>query len=178
MRGVWGRGLTLPGLPVPWAGSRGPLPTGGWCGWAGVGTRHWLLVAQTLPDIACRASGNRLPGEGSPRRGEGRLGLDAHPPAAARPLRNQSGSAAPVFRGRGVRVWEPGTNPTGTLLRAVVAPCGDGRRRPPQASCFPDGRLGWGATIPRLCVLLGAIGVRCRQAVGAGVWTWGPSTAH
>ena len=39
--GVRGRALSHPRLPALWAGCRGPLPTGCWCGGgAGVGTRH------------------------------------------------------------------------------------------------------------------------------------------
>ena len=81
--GVRGWALSQPRVPAPWAGCRGPLPTG--CGCRGM--RVWRPVTNpTGRTPACCGGGKRVPGGGTSCLGVGRPGSGALPPQTARPL--------------------------------------------------------------------------------------------
>ena len=86
--GVRGRALPQPRLPALWAGCRGPLPTGCWCG----GVRAWgpvtSPIARALSSWLCALWGRHegARGGGGSCLGMGRPGLGAPPPPTARPL--------------------------------------------------------------------------------------------
>ena len=102
VRGVWVQALSLPRLPVLWAGRRGPLPTCCGRGCAGVGAEHCLLGLHALWGAARRGGGWRAsPGGPAFHRCEGRLVSGAVPPPAARPLGRAAGAPRPVYPGRG-----------------------------------------------------------------------------
>ena len=57
VRGVWVQALSLPRLPVLWAGCRGLLPTCCGRGCAGVGAEHCPVGFHALWGAACRGVG-------------------------------------------------------------------------------------------------------------------------
>ena len=87
---VWGircRALAHPLLPTLWAGCRGPLPTGCWCG----GLRTWGPItnptARALASWLCALWGRHEGAWGGAScLGVGRPGSGALPPPTARPL--------------------------------------------------------------------------------------------
>ena len=144
VRGVWCQALSLPRLPVLWAGCRGPLPTGCGCG----GVRAWGPITnptdRALASCLCALWGRR----------EGARG--GAPPAWVWGVRGRAlshprvpalwaGCRGPLPTGcacGGVRAWGPVTNPTARAL----ACCGGGIRVPGGgASCLGVGRPGSGA---------------------------------
>ena len=172
MCGVRGRALSHPQVPALWAGWRGPLPTGCWCGGAaGVGTRHQPHSARSCM-LCGRHEGARggrlLPGCGAS--GVGRSPTPNCPPSgwaagAHYPLAVGAGG-----RGRG----DPSPTPQRALLRAGFARCGGGTRAPRGGtSCLGVGRPGSGAPRPRLPALWagcwGPLPTGCGCGGGAGV---------
>ena len=117
---VWGvrcRALPHPRLPAPWAGCRGPLPTGCGCG----GVRVWGPVtnptAHALASWLCalwrRHEGAR---GGASCLGVGRPGSGALPPPTARPLGGLPGPTTHWLWPRGGGGVGPLTNPTASAL--------------------------------------------------------------
>ena len=100
VRGVWVQALSLPRLPVLWAGCRGPLSTCCGRGCAGEGAQHCPLGLHALRGAACRRGG-RGPSSGGVafHRCEGRLVSGAVPHPAARPFGRAAGVPRPVFPG-------------------------------------------------------------------------------
>ena len=97
--GVRGRALSQPRLPALWAGCRGPLPTGCWCG----GVRAWGPVTNpTARALACCGGGLRVPGGGSSCLAVGRPGSGALPTPTARPLGGLPGPTTHSLWVRGV----------------------------------------------------------------------------
>ena len=167
VRGVWGQALPLPRLPAPWAGSRGPLPTGCRCG----APRAWgpftNPTARALASWLCALSGRHegarggclLPGCGAS--GVGRSPNSDRPPSG--------GAAGAHYRlavgaggcGRG----DPSPTPQRALLRAVGAHEGARRGR-----LLPGyGASGVGRSLTPDCPPSGlAAGAHHPLAVGAG----------
>ena len=157
---------SLPGLPVLWAGYRGPLPTCHGGGYAGVGAQYCSFGSQDLRGAACRGGGGRPSWGGWPStvvKSVGRQALSLPWPPA--PWGRQPGFRGPVrgSRGRSVWAWGPSAGPTaacalvsrrcalwgwleGVPLGAVFRRC-EGRLNsvapPPPAAC-PLGNL-WGS---------------------------------
>ena len=109
---VWGvrvRALSHPRLPAPWAGCRGPLPTGCGCG----GMRAWGLVtnptARAPASWFCALWGRHegARGGGASCLGVARPGSGALPPPTARPL---GGLPGPTTHW----LWVPGGAGVGT----------------------------------------------------------------
>ena len=161
--GVRGRALSHPRLPALWAGCRGPLPTGCWCG----GVRAWGPVtnptARTLASWLCalwgRHEGSR---EGASCLGVGRPGSGALPPPTARPLGGLPGPTTHWLwvrggAGVGTRHQPHSARSFELALRAVGAArgrpgggrllpwCGaSGVGRSPTPDCPPSGRAAGG----------------------------------
>ena len=146
VRGVWGQALPFPQLPAPWAGCRGPLPTGCGCG----GVRAWGPVtyptARALASWLCALWGQHEGARGGAPSAwvwgvRGRALSQSRLPAL------WAGCRGPLPTGcgcGGVRAWGPVTNPTARAL----ARCGGGMRVPGGgASCLGVGRPGSG-TLP------------------------------
>ena len=172
---LWMRGDA--GVGALWAGCRGPLPTGCWCGGAaGVGTRHQPHSA--LSCVLWRRhegvrGGRLLPGCGAS--GFGRSHTPDCPPSG-----RAAGAHYPLAVGAGgVRAWGPVTNPTARALASwlcalwgrhegarggrLLPGCrASGVGRSPSPDCPPSGQ---------------AAGAHYPLAVGAGgVRAWGPGT--
>ena len=161
--GVRGRVLSHPRLPALWAGCRGPLPTGCWCG----GVRAWGPVTNpTVCALACCGGGRRAPGGGASCLGLGRPGSDALPSPTARPLGGLPGPATHwlwVRGGAGVGtrhqrdsarscvMWGRHEGARGGRLLPGCGASGVGRS--PTPDCPPSGR---------------AAGAHYSVAVGAG----------
>ena len=106
----------------------------------------WL---HALPNIAGPRGDRRLPRGGCSGRGEGRLGLGAQPPPAARPLGRQSGSAPLVFWARGVRVLVLHQLHSARTREFGSRIMGAARRRPGGGnSCLREGCPGFGTLPP------------------------------
>ena len=123
VRGVWGQVLRFPRLPAPWAGCRGPLPTGCRCG----GVRVWGPVtnptARALASWLCAlwerhegARGGRLlPGCGA-------SGVGRSPNPDCPPSRRPAGAHYPLAVGAGgCGRGDPSPTSQRALLRAVGA---------------------------------------------------------
>ena len=157
--GVRGRALSRPRLPALWAGCRGPLPTGCWCG----GVRAWGPVtnptARALASPLCglwgRHEGARW---GASCLGVGRPGSGALPPPTAHSWRT-AGARYPLAVGAGgCGRGDPSPTPQLALLRAGFARCEGGMRVPGGgASCLGVGRPGSGALPPQTACPLGGL---------------------
>ena len=157
--GVRGRALSHPQLPAPWAGCRGPLPTGCGCG----GMRAWGPVtnptARALASWLCALWGRH---EGA-RGGASCLGVGRPGWGALATLTAPSGRAAgahyPLALGAGgCGRGDPSPTPQRALLRAVFARCGGGTREPGGgSSCLGVGRPGSGALPPPTARPLGGL---------------------
>ena len=146
--------------------------------------RAWGL--STGP-TACALAGRRcslwvwrkgVPGGGAFHRCEGRLGLGAVPPPAARPLERAARVPRPVCPGCGrCRRGDPSPAPQRAPLRAGVARCEGGRRASPGGVLSTVVRGAWcqALSLPRPPVLWSGRPVfrdPCVPgAVDAGVWT-------
>ena len=152
MWGVRDRVLSHPRLPALWAGCRGPLPTGCWCG----GVRAWGPVTNpTARALACCGGGMRVPG-GAPLAWV--WGIQGQALSHPRLPALWAGCRGPLPTGcgcGGVRAWGPVAKPTArALLRAGFARCGGSMRVPGGgAPCLGVGRPGLGALQPRLPAL-------------------------
>ena len=148
VRCVWGQALPLSRLPAPWAGCRGPLPTGCRCRWL----RAWGPVtnptARALASWLCAvwgrhegARGGRLL-PGSRASGVGRSPNPDCPPSG-----RAAGAHYPLAVGAGgCGRWDPSPTPKRALLRAGFARCGGSTRAPGGGtSCLGVGRPGSGA---------------------------------
>ena len=97
--GVQGQALSRPRMPALWAGCRGPLPTGCWCG----GVRAWGPVTNpTAHALACCGGGMRVPGRGASCLAVGRPWSGALSPPTARPLGGLPGPTTHWLWMRGV----------------------------------------------------------------------------
>ena len=171
--GVRGRALPQPRLPALWAGCRGPLPTGCWCGGcAGVGTRHQPHSARSF-ELALRAVGaaRGRPGGGASCLGMGRPGLGAPPPPTARPLGGLPGPTTDWLwvrggAGVGTRHQPHSARSFELALRAVGAARGrsGGGRLLPGCGASKVGR----SPIPDCPPSARAAGAHYPRAVGAG----------
>ena len=174
--GVRGRALSRPRLPALWAGCRGPLPTGCWCG----GGRAWGPLtnptARALASWFCALWG---PQEGAP---------GGAPPAWVWGVRGRAlshprlptlwaGCRGPLPTGcgcGGVQAWGPVNNPTWRAL----ACCGGGMRVPGGAPlAWVLGVRGRALSHPRLPALwAGCQGPLPTGCGCGGVQAWGPVT--
>ena len=191
---LWGRhegargGRLLPGcgapshprLPAPWAGCRGPLPTGCGCG----GVRAWGPV--TSPTARAFASwlgalwwrhegarGRRLM-PGCRASGVGRSLTPDCPPSG-----RAVGAHYPLAVGvRGCGCGDPSPTPQRALLRAGFARCGGGMRVPRGAPlAWVWGVRGWALSHPRLPALwAGCWGPLPTGCGCGGMRAWGPVT--
>ena len=121
--GVWGRASSNLRLPALWAGCRGPLPTGCWCG----GPRAWGPVTNPTARALTRCGGGmRVPGGGASCLGVGRPGSGALPPPTASPLGGVLGTTTHWLwvrggAGVGTRHQLHSAHSCGLALRAVGA---------------------------------------------------------
>ena len=153
--GVRGRALSNPRLPAPWAGCRGPLPTGCGCG----GMRVWGPVTNpTARALACCGGGMRAPRGGHLLPGCGASGVGRSPTPDCPPSGRAAGVQYPLavgVRGAGVgtRHQPYSARSCELALRAVGAAqgrpgggrllprCGaSGVWRSPTPDCPPSGR--------------------------------------
>ena len=152
MWGVRGRALSHPRLPALWAGCRGPLPTGCWCG----GMQAWGPVtnptARALAGWLCALWGRH---EGA-RRGRllpgcGASGVGRSPTPGCPPSGRAAGAHYPLaVEAGGCGRGDPSPTPQRALLRAGFARCGGGTRAPGEgASCLGVGRP-WSGALPFL----------------------------
>ena len=175
--GVRGRALSHPQLPAPWAGCRGPLPTGCGCG----GVRAWGPVTNpTAHSPACCGGGMKVPGGGRllPRCGASGVGRSPNPDCPP------SGQAArahyPLAVGAGgVRTWGPGTNPTTRALASWLCALW-GRHEGARGGAPLAWVWGvWGRALSHPLLPFLWAGCRCPLPTGCGcggVGAWGPVT--
>ena len=160
---VWGvrcRALSHPRLPALWAGCRGPLPTGCWCG----GLPAWGPVtnptARALASWLCALwgrhegawGGRLLPGCGA-------SGVGRSPPPRLPALWAGCRGPLPTDCGcGGMRAWGPVTNPTARALAGCLCTL-RGRHQGARggASCLGEGRPGSGALPPPTARPLGGL---------------------
>ena len=90
-------------LPVPGAGSRGPLPACCGCGCAGVRTQHWPLGVRALQGVARRGAGEWSPWGGGALTVVRGFWCQALPPPQKSVLGAGSRAPLPMFSGRGWR---------------------------------------------------------------------------
>ena len=166
--GVRGRALSHPRLPALWAGCRGPLPTGCWCG----GVRAWGPVTNPTARWLCA-----LPGRHEGARG-GRLlpgcgasGVGRSPGPECPPSGWAAGAHYPLAVGAGgCGRGDPSSTPQRALLRAGFSRCGGGTRMPGGgASCLGVGRLGSGDLPPPTARSLGGL----PGPTTHWLWAWG-----
>ena len=149
---LWGQhegargGAHLPGCGASWVG-RSPTPDCPHSGRA-AGAHYPLALgaggcgledpsptpqrALLRAGFARCGGGTRAPGGGTSCLGVGRPGSGALPPLTARPLGGLPGPSTHWLCVRGVRAWEPVTNPTARAL----ACCGGGMRVPGGGGCL------------------------------------------
>ena len=170
--GVRGQALSLPRLPVFWAGCRGPLPTGCWCG----GVRAWKpFTNPTASALACCGGGMRVPWGGRLLPGCGASGLRRSPNPNCPPSGRAAGAHYQLAVGAGgCGLGDPSPTPQRALLRATGAARG-----------FPGGApLAWvwgvrgrALSHPRLPALwAGCRGPLPTGCGCGGVRVWGPVT--
>ena len=123
VRGVWGQALPLPRLPAPWAGCRGPLPTGCGCG----GLRAWGPVtnptARAFASWLCALWGRHEGARGGRLLpGCGASGVGRSPNPECPPSGRAVGAHYPLAVGaRGCGLGDPSPTPQRALMRAVGA---------------------------------------------------------
>ena len=181
VRGVQGRALSDPCLPALWAGCRGPLPTGCWCG----GLRAWGPVtnptARALSSWLCALWGPHEGARGGapPAWVSGvRCRALSHPRLSAL----WAGCRGPLPTGYGCggqRALGPVTNPTARALASwLCALWGRHEDARGGASCLGVGRPGSGALpTPTARPLGGLLGPTTHCLLvrgGAGVGTRRP----
>ena len=156
MWGVRGRALSHPRLPAPWAGCRGPLPTG--CGCWGV--RGWGPItnptARALASWLCALWGRHEDAQGGRLvPGCGASGVGRFPTPDCPPSGRAAGAHYPLAVGAGgCGHGDLSPTPQRALLRAVGAACGCPGRG---ASCLGVGRPGSGALPPPTARPLGGL---------------------
>ena len=179
--GVRGRALSHPRLPALWAGCRGPLPTGCWCG----GVRAWGPVtnptARALASWLCTLWGRHEGAQGGRLLpGCGASGVGRSPTSDCRPSGRAAGAHYPLAVGAGgCGRGDPSPTPQRALLRADFARCGGGMRVPgggaPLASVW--GVRGRALSHPRLPALwAGCRGPLPTGCGCGGMRAWGPVT--
>ena len=130
VRGVWGQALPLPRLPALWAGCRGPLPTGCWCG----GMQAWGPIsnptARALASWLCALWGRHEGARGGRLQpGCGASGVGRSPTPDCRPSGRAAWDHYPLAVGAGgCGLGDPSPTPQRALLRAGFARCGGGTR--------------------------------------------------
>ena len=174
--GVRGRALSHPRLPAPWAGCRGPLPTGCGCG----GVRAWGPVSNpTARVLACCGGGMRAPGGGASCLGVGRPGSGALPAPTARPPGGLPGPTTHWLwvrggAGVGTRDQPQSARSCELALRAVGAARGRPGGAPP---AWVWGVRGRALSHPRLPALwAGCRGPLPTSCGCGGMRAWGPVT--
>ena len=121
--GVWGRALSQPRLPAPWAGCRGPLPTGCGCG----GLRAWGPVtnptARALASWLCTLWGRHEGARGGRLLpGCGVSGVGRSPTPHCPPSGRAAEAHYPLAVGEGgCERGDPSPTPQRAFLRAVGA---------------------------------------------------------
>ena len=179
MWGVQGRALSHPRLPAPWAGCRGPLPTGCGCG----GVQAWGPVtsptARSLASWLCALWGRHKGARGDAScLGVGRLVLGALPTPTARPFGGLPGPTTHWLWVWGVAGAGTRHQPHSALLRAGFARCGGGMSDPGGAPlAWVLGVRGRAHSHPRLPALwAGCRGPLPTGCGCGGMQAWGPVT--
>ena len=123
VRGVWGQALPLPRLPAPWAGCRGPLPTG--CGCGGVRACGPVThpTARALASWLCALWGRHEGARGGRLLpGCGASGVGRPPTPDCPPSGRAAGAHYPLAVGAGgCARGNPSPTPQRALMRAVGA---------------------------------------------------------
>ena len=132
VRAVWGQALSLPRLPVHWAGCCSPPPTCCRRRCVGVGAPHCPIGLHALWGLCAAGVVGGRPRGVARHRCEGRLVSGAVPPPAARPLERAARVPRPVCPGCGrCGRGDPAAAPQRAPLQAGAARCGGGGRASP-----------------------------------------------